>query len=86
MTKNNVHRIMEMMAGLDYTEATMTDIRDFGMHPGMIVIPGMIVMIGGGSGYIRVDPGISVWIRVYLCVSAYIRVNPGMCGLSLIHI
>jgi hypothetical protein len=39
MTKNNVHRIMEMMAGLDYTEATMTAIRDFGMHPGMIVIP-----------------------------------------------
>lgn len=39
MTKNNVHRMMEMMAGLDYTEASMTAIRDFHPHPGMIVIP-----------------------------------------------
>jgi hypothetical protein len=51
MTKNNVHRIMQILAGRDYTVATMTAIRDYGMHKGMMVMPGMIVMIGVLSAY-----------------------------------
>jgi hypothetical protein len=54
MTKNNVHRIMQILAGRDYTVATMTAIRDYGMHKGMMVMPGMIVTIGVLSAYMCV--------------------------------
>jgi uncharacterized protein YybS (DUF2232 family) len=56
-TKNNVHRLTQILAGRDYTTATMTAIRDYGMHPGMMVMPGMIVMIGVLSAYIYVCGG-----------------------------